>query len=167
LYRFDSIGRLIEVDDPDRGLRRQTYDDAGNLVERVGERGQITRYSYDAINRILERDYTGSIADGADSKGAVYHYDAPAGDVDFGDGTRGTARNVQGRLAWVEDSTGEEHFSYDGRGNIEWPVKRVRDPDTGLLVSYRTQQAYDLLNRESETIFADNDRVRVLRGAGG
>src|SRR4029453_15939869 len=53
LYRFDSIGRLIEVDDPDRGLRRQTYDDAGNLVERVGERGQITRYSYDAINRIL------------------------------------------------------------------------------------------------------------------
>ena len=129
--------------------------------------GQVTRYHHDAVNRLLDRDYVGRLVNGSDSLDAVYHYDEPAGLLDFGDGTQGEARHVQGRLAWVEDSSGEEHFSYDERGNIEWGLKRVRDPRSGILVPYRTQQSYDLLNREVETIFPDNDRLRHLRGPGG
>jgi RHS repeat-associated protein len=166
-FRFDSLGRLIEMDDPDRGVRRQVHDDVGNLVEREDARGQVTRWRYDAANRILERDYVGLTIGGTDPKDAVYHYDAPVGLLDFGDGTQGSARNVLGRLAWVEDATGEEHISYDERGNVEWVLKRVRDPRTGVLVPYRTQESHDLLNRETETIFPDNDRLRVERNAGG
>jgi RHS repeat-associated protein len=166
-FRFDSLGRLTETNDPDRGLRRYAYDDAGNVVRRVDARGQVTLYRHDAANRILEKDFQGLLLGGADVLDSVYHYDAPAGPLDFGDGTQGIARNVAGRLAWVEDASGEEHFSYDERGNIEWVLKRLRDPQTGVLIPYRTQRSHDLLNREAEVIFPDNDRMRYLRNAGG
>ena len=166
-FRFDSLGRLIEGNDPDRGLRLNSYDDTGNLLRRVDAKGQTTLYRHDAANRLLEKDYVGRIRGGSDPVDCIYHYDAPAGTLDFGDGTQGSARNVAGRLAWVEDSSGEEHFSYDERGNIEWVLKRVRDPETSILVPYRTQTAHDLLNREAEMIFPDNDRLRYVRGAGG
>jgi RHS repeat-associated protein len=163
-FRFDSLGRLIEVDDPDRGLVRYAYDDAGNRVRREDAKGQVISYSYDAANRTLEKVHRG--AGGADRIEASYHYDAPAGVLDFGDGESGAARHTAGRLAWVEDSSGEEHFSYDERGNVEWVLKRIRDPETGLMASYRTQRRYDRIDRLAEIVFPDNDRLRFVRGAG-
>jgi RHS repeat-associated protein len=166
-FRFDSLGRMVESHDPNRGLRRYAFDDAGNLIRRQDAKGQITTFAYDAANRIVERDYEGRLQGGADPKDAIYHYDAPAGELDFGDGTRGSARNVAGRLAWVEDPSGEEHFSYDERGNVEWVLKRLRDAETGIVFPYRIQRVHDLLNRETEIVFPDNDRVRYLRNDGG
>ncbi len=165
-FRFDSLGRLIEVNDPDRGLRRYAYDDNGNRVRREDARGQVTTYSYDAANRTLNRDYVGRLQGGADPVDIAYHFDEPAGTLDFGDGTQGAARNVLGRLAWVADPSGEEHFSYDERGNLKWVLKRVRDPETGILVPYRTQRVYDLMSREAEIIFPDHDRWRTVHGPG-
>jgi RHS repeat-associated protein len=165
-WRFDSLGRLREVDDPDRGLWKYGHDDAGNRTHRTDGRNQVIATTYDAANRTLARVWVGAGAGGVDIVEAAYHYDEPAGELDFGDGTRGTARNLEGRLAWIKDRSGEEHFSYDERGNIEWALKRIRDEKTGLLVGYRTRRAYDLLNRETEVIFPDNDRLRTLRGAG-
>jgi RHS repeat-associated protein len=165
-FRFDSLGRLIEVKDPDRGLRRYAYDDVGNRVRSEDAKGQVISQAYDAANRVLEKVHAGAGAGGADAAEAVYHYDEPAGVLDFGDGSSGNARNVLGRLAWVEDRSGEEHYSYDERGNIEWVLKRLRAPGTGVLVPYRTRRSYDLLNREAEIIFPDNDRLRTVRGTG-
>jgi YD repeat-containing protein len=34
-YRFRLPCRLLEIDDPDRGLWRSTFDDVGNLSERT------------------------------------------------------------------------------------------------------------------------------------
>jgi hypothetical protein len=45
-----------------------------------------------------------------------------------GDNTVGTAGNVKGALAWVEDLSGEEHTSYDARGRVDWVAKRIPDP---------------------------------------
>ena len=55
-------------------------------------------------------------------------YDLPASLVDSGDGCRVTARNTKGMLAYVRDTSGEEHTSYDARGRVEWTVKRIPDP---------------------------------------
>ncbi|MBI4600494.1 MAG: RHS repeat-associated core domain-containing protein, partial [Planctomycetes bacterium] len=165
-FRFDSLGRLIEVHDPDRGLRRYAYDDAGDMVRRTDAKGRVTTYAHDAAHRILEKDHVGSPQGGPDSAESTYHYDVAAGSLDSGDGTAGTARNTLGRLAWVEDTTGEEHFSYDERGNVEWVLKRLRHPETDLVVPYRTQRTYDLMNREAEVVFPDNDRIVRQHGPG-
>jgi RHS repeat-associated protein len=165
-FRFDALRRLVEVDDPDRGLLRFAYDDAGNRLRREDAKGQVITYAYDAANRTLSKVHRAAGEGGADRTEAAYHYDLAAGTLDFGDGTSGSARNVQGRLAWIEDPSGEEHFSYDERGNIEWVLKRVREPATGLLVPYRMQRRWDLLDREAELVFPDNDRLRYVYGAG-
>ncbi len=165
-FRFDTLSRLVEVDDPDRGLLRTVYDDVGNPIERVDAKGQVIGFSYDAANRPIEKVYRGAGTAGADLMETRRHYDLPAGVLDFGDGTSGSARNTTGRPAWVEDLSGETHFSYDERGNVEWVLKRLRDGVTGLLVPYRTRRQYDLLNREVAVIFPDNDLLRFEYGQG-
>lgn len=166
IFRFDSLGRLVLVDDPDRGLLRFTHDDGGNRVRREDAKGQVVTQAFDATNRILEKIHVGGGEGGADRVIAAYHHDQGAGMLDFGDGTSGVARHTLGRLAWVKDASGEEHFSYDERGNIEWILRRVLDSTSGLLVSYRIQRDWDLLDREVAVTFPDNDRLEYVHGAG-
>jgi RHS repeat-associated protein len=165
-FRFDSMSRLVEVDDPDRGLLRTTFDDAGNATERLDARGRKVAMTYDEADRPLEKIHRGAGAGGADIVETRWHYDEPAGVLDFGDGSSGVARNTRARLAWAEDRTGETHYSYDERGNVEWVLKRVRDEATGLLVPFRTQRRHDLLDREVEIVFPDNDLLRFDHGQG-
>ncbi len=165
-FRFDSLGRLLETDDPNRGLLETAYDDAANPIERTDAKGQVIAFRYDAANRPIEKVYRGAGPGGADLVESRQHYDLPAGVLDLGDGTSGTARNTQGRPAWSEDLSGETHYSYDERGNVEWVLKRVRDRATGLLVPYRTRREYDLLNREVSVVFPDNDVLRYDYGSG-
>ena len=68
----------------------RAHDDAGNLIEREDASGQVTHYRHDAANRLLDRDYAGLLVNGTDALDAIYHYDEPAGLLDFGDGTQGT-----------------------------------------------------------------------------
>jgi RHS repeat-associated protein len=165
-FRFDSLSRLVEVDDPDRGLLRQVYDDAGNLIERRDAKGQVVAFTYDAANRPLTKLYRGAGPGGADLVETRQHYDLPAGVLDFGDGTSAEARHTAGRLSWAEDRSGETHFSYDERGNVEWVLKRVRDQATGLLIPYRTERRYDLLDRETAVVFPDGDLLGFEYGQG-
>ena len=62
------------------------------------------------------------------SPDVLFHYDVPAGAVDQGDGSRALARNTKGEVTFVEDTSGEEHTSFDARGRVEWTVKRIPDP---------------------------------------
>jgi RHS repeat-associated protein len=165
-FRFDSLGRLVEVDDPDQGLSRTLHDDVGNPLERTNARGQVVAFTYDAANRPLTKVYRRGGPGGADLVETRWHHDEPAGVLDFGDGTSGVARNTAGRLAYGEDLSGETHFSYDERGNVEWVLKRVRDQASGLLVPYRTQRRYDILDRDVAIIFPDNDILRFDHGQG-
>src|SRR6185503_16551194 len=88
-----------------------------------------------------------------------YFYDRPAANLDFGDGTSGTAHHVLGHLSFVWDTSGEEHFSYDARGRAEWTVKRLPDLPHTNLVSYRTVHEYDALDRQTRLLYPDNDEI--------
>ena len=76
-------------------------------------------------------------------------------------------RNVRGMLAVIEDTTGEEHTSFDARGRVEWTVKRILDPelspalvpDPATLVAYKTAFDYDSMDRVTRMIYPDNDEV--------
>jgi RHS repeat-associated protein len=155
-FRHDGAKRKLFMNDPDRGTMSYTYDDASNLRSTIDAKTQSISYTYDGVNRLLTEDYLDAFNRSPD---VAYHYDNPAGLIDFGDGTQGTPQNTKGRLAWVQDLSGEEHTSYDARGRASFVVKRIPDPLNGQLVSYRTGFAYDSLDRVNTLTYPDNDFV--------
>ncbi|MBN2450038.1 MAG: VCBS repeat-containing protein [Lentisphaeria bacterium] len=161
-FEYDGLGRRILLRDPDRGVLTSVYDAASNLTQTTDAKGQTVAYAYDGANRLLSETYSapsgGSPKAGAKAPDVLYHYDVPAGVIDFGNGDAGAAGNTKGRLAWVEDLSGEEHTSYDARGREAWVVKRIPDPIHGALLSYRTASAHDAMDRLVELVYPDGDR---------
>ena len=171
-FRYDSLGRKLFMDDPDRGVMHWAYDAVSNLTQTTDHKGQIVRYTYDGANRPRTEDYLDeaepfsahhaynpalpiSATNRAD---VVWFYDAPVPGLDMGDGTTGTATQVLGQIASVWDLTGEEHFSYDTRSRMAWQVKRIAEPDVPtLLVAYRTGFAYDSADRLTVLSYPDGD----------
>lgn len=158
---YDGLQRKVFLNDLDRGVMSYTYDDASNLRETVDAKGQRITYTYDGANRLLTEDYhdEGLPFSANQATDVLYHYDTPAGAIAVGDGTMRTATETMGFLSWVSDRSGEEHTSYDPRGRVTWVLRRVRDPETGVLTPYKTETTYDSLDRVRTTIYPDNDRV--------
>ncbi len=178
-FQYDALSRKIFMNDPDRGIMQWNYDPASNVTNTSDAKGQQIVYVYDGVNRLQTEDYL----DGnplpqwrsstpnpsvSTSHNVIYHYDLPYQSVPAGDGTTTTAVNTFGKLAWVEDLSGEEHTSYDARGRVALTIKRLPDlqflyaTNTGLgqpLVSYRTDFSYDSLDRMISLTYPDNDAI--------
>lgn len=101
LYTYDTLGRMIAATDPDIGPRTLTYDDAGRLLTHINAEGQTITYAYDDIGRL-----TSMLAD--DGSAFAYHYDTALDPVTFG--------NTAGKLAWVQEATGQVQLGYDAYG---------------------------------------------------
>jgi len=152
---YDSLRRKVFMDDPDRGTMDYTYDDLGNLIKTTDAKGQEIVYTYDWANRLLAEDYDEK-ADGADPVDVAYHYDYPI--IDPG---RDIVHFPAGRLAWVEDLSGQEHLFYDGRGNIIRRDKHVReDPNSEKLTIFTMQFEYDPMNRVSLITYPDSNMAQ-------
>lgn len=169
---YDGLRRKVFMNDPDCGISTYTYDDASNLIETADAKGQRLTFTYDGVNRLLTEDYHDENSPEFSyqrTPDVEYGYDEPVRAVDHGDGTRSTARNTKGVLAYVIDVSGEEHRSYDGRGRVEWTVKRIWDPASNgaafptmassTLVAYTTRFEYDALDRIVRMVYPDNDEV--------
>ncbi|MFO1499197.1 MAG: toxin TcdB middle/N-terminal domain-containing protein [Verrucomicrobiota bacterium] len=167
--RYDGLRRKISMNDPDSGTSFHRYDAASNLTETTDAKGQRITYTYDGANRILTEDYDDEQSPEFSyhrTPDVAFHYDTPAGGLDQGDGTRAVARNVRGALAWVVDTSGEEHTSFDNRGRAEWRVKRLPDPvlpsselRSAPLISFRTAYSYDSMDRVIRMVYPDNDQI--------
>ncbi len=176
--RYDGLKRKTSMNDPDAGISTNVYDKASNLLQTTDAKSQRVTYTYDGVNRMLTEDY-----DDENSAEFSYHrtpdisfhYDVPPGPIDQGNGSRATARNTRGMLAWVDDTSGQEHTSYDNRGRAEWTVKRVPDPvlnsnlnaQAAILVAYKTALQYDSMDRPTRLIYPDNDEVSYAYNARG
>lgn len=173
ILNYDGIKRRRFMDDPDRGRILYAYDDASNLIETRDAKGQRVTYTYDGVNRLLTEDYHD--ADFSYSAGrnydpqlpisesnrpdVAYFYDEPAGPIDLGNGETVTANNTRGYLSYVIDLSGEEHTSYDERSRVAWEVKRIPDPRNFIPVSYKTETAYDAMDRMISILYPDGDRT--------
>jgi len=71
------------------------------LIEQVNGAGQSVQYTYDDIGRVTTTHT-------ADGRSFVYHYDVEK------DGT--SKGRTLGHVAWIEEPTGEVHFTYDREG---------------------------------------------------
>ncbi|GGL01195.1 RHS repeat-associated core domain-containing protein [Mangrovihabitans endophyticus] len=65
--RYDRMGRLVEVTEPEytapgapttgaTPVTTMAYDALGNVTEATDARGNVTRYTYDRLNRVVTRD---------------------------------------------------------------------------------------------------------------
>jgi len=171
-FQYDALSRKTFMNDPDRGVMHWDYDLASNVTNTFDAKGQQIVYAYDGVNRLQTENYL----DGnlkplwrpSSPNSVIYHYDLPYQNVPAGDGTTTTAANTLGKLAWVEDLSGEEHTSYDARSRVAFTIKRLPDlqflyaTNTGLgqpLVSYRTGFGYDSLDRLTSLTYPDNDAI--------
>jgi RHS repeat-associated protein len=161
-FSYDSLRRKTGMNDCDRGHMNYAYDDVGNLIRTTDAKGQVIEYTYDSAERIKTENYHDQGGGAADPNDVIYFYDLPSVAVDFGDGSSGTASFTGGRLAAVIDCSGEEHFSYDARGNLAWTVKRIDDPQAGELVSYKMGFDYDRMDRVTDIYYPDNDHARYI-----
>jgi RHS repeat-associated protein len=55
-YLRNTLGRVIQVDDPDAGTSHQTYDVFGNLSSSTDARGMEVRNEYDGLNRLTRTE---------------------------------------------------------------------------------------------------------------
>jgi RHS repeat-associated protein len=111
-FTYDTLGRLIQTSDPDLGVRTLRWDDHDRLVGETNAAGQATHYSYDAVGRLVTRDGGGVFH---------YHYDVarPGGGPE--------AKNLAGRLAWVEEPTGRLEVGYDAHGRARFARRTIGD----------------------------------------
>jgi len=147
---YDGLGRLLSTHDPDRGVMLYTYDDAGNLIAFKDAKEWKTYYTYDGVNRMLTEEYPDDVSTfNVHQRPHIvrYHYDNPADETHVCLGDSWAPANTMGLLSYVEDLSGQEHYSYDKRGRENSTVKCIRNPDNGSWKSFKTDKIYDSMDR--------------------
>lgn len=109
-FDYDTLGRMVEAHDPDIGLRVIEYDDGDRMTRHTNGAGDRIDYAFDGAGRLVRS----TASDGA---GYVYHYDKAR--------SGGAGSHLKGRLAWVEEPTGEVDLSYDAFGRQDNIRRRI------------------------------------------
>ncbi|HET9626673.1 MAG TPA: FG-GAP-like repeat-containing protein [Kofleriaceae bacterium] len=120
-FSYDTLGRVVQSQDPDLGSRVLTWDDGDRLLSERNAAGQVITYSYDSLGRLSTRD-TGALY--------RYHYDTAA------PGATGPAANLAGQLAWVEEPTGTLEVSYDELGRTSFTRRTIDHQVSELTTAY-------------------------------
>jgi RHS repeat-associated protein len=95
-FTYDSLSRLRSASNPESGTVSYSYDDNGNLSQKIDARGVVSSYSYDALNRNISVVYTN---DPAGTPAVSRYYDG------FRDGVNKNIPNSKGRL-WQTETAG-------------------------------------------------------------
>ena len=156
-YSYDGLGRLVAVSGF-AGAATYGYDEAGNVISLSDALGRITRLRYDALNRVIERQYPGGETE-------RWAYDAVGNAISRTDGSgrtttitydamnRPTARTLPGGMTirttyrpdgqrgTVTDPRGVTTYAYDSAGRLS----SVTHP-TGETVSYTHDANGNLLS---------------------
>jgi YD repeat-containing protein len=87
-FTYDSLSRLLTSTNPETGTIcygqwnsstcANGYDANGNLQYKTDARGVTTAYSYDALNRVLTKSYSGGNSSVASTPATTYVYDSPS-----------------------------------------------------------------------------------------
>jgi RHS repeat-associated protein len=99
---YDGRGLLVKRVDPESGTWTYTYDENGNLASRTDAEGRVMYLHYDALNRVVQKEYRKKRRLG---KGDfVLTYD--------------TADSGIGKLSAIHSHRGETRFTYDKLGRV-------------------------------------------------
>lgn len=172
-YDYDGLQRLISRNDPDIGITENIYDDASNLIAETDGKDASSLFTYDGANRLRTVDIKDEgqpfsygynydpdlpLDEATNRADIVYFFDDPV-DAPIGGSSTTATRHCEGRLARVLDTAGSYYYSYDERGRQEFEVSYLPHPQTGALVPYQANFAYDDQDRLTMVEYPDGDRV--------
>ena len=122
-FAYDTLGRKISMIDPDMGTWNYTYDVNGNLVAQRDNRGVITNFIYDGLNRVTTKNST--------NISFTYTYDV----------------NVKGPLSTLQSASANISYGYDSR------LRVVQENITINGIIYSTTYQYNSMdNITSKTL---------------
>ena len=111
-FVYDSLSRLISATNPKLGTTptngtiTYNYDSNGNLLTKTDPRQITTSYSYDALNRVVTRNYSDNT-----TPNVSYFYD--------GTGLSSTPSNSKGQLTKVSNGLSETRYTaFDALGKV-------------------------------------------------
>ncbi|WP_158544489.1 RHS repeat domain-containing protein [Blastococcus sp. TBT05-19] len=136
-YSYDTAGQTTGINPPDGSTladRSYTWDEFGRLASRTSGRGVTDTYTYDALDRVTEIDFSDNTPD------VTYTYD-DAGQVDIrtdGSGVTTYDYDPLGRLAARTHTAGGGtlRYTYDKAGNLA----------TATNAAGTTRYSYDVRN---------------------
>jgi RHS repeat-associated protein len=131
---YDTLGRKINMQDPDMGYWIYTYDPNGNLKTQKDPKNQTITFNYDALNRMTGRTYSTS------APAVTYTYDNLS------------IPNGRGRLYSVSNTNVTTTYnSYDAMGRVKSSTKTI----AGNSTQYTTLNDYDLSGKTTKTTYPD------------
>jgi RHS repeat-associated protein len=145
-FVYDSLSRLTSATNPESGPMTYAYDPNGNLIEKTDARGVKTTMSYDKLNRVRSKAYSGLTPEGTAAANATppvnYFYDdystLPSGAPTWA----GTPS--KGRLIGVTYGPGSEgtYYKYDAAGRIV--ANHQRQGTSNYVTAYTYNLASDV-----------------------
>ncbi|MGA2236989.1 MAG: RHS repeat-associated core domain-containing protein [Terriglobales bacterium] len=132
-FSYDSLGRLISATNPESGNITYTYDLNSNLASKVapkpGQTGTAqvtTNYSYDALNRLYLKTYTGMT-----TQEAQYGYDGTAlSGCTVAVPSITSPTNLVGRRSAMCSNLSSSAFSYDQMGRVLFDARANQGSST-------------------------------------
>ena len=115
------------MSDPDMGDWSYTYDTLGNLKTQTDARGCMTTISYDELNRLYGKTYSGT---DCSTPAVTYTYDY---------GTNG-----KGHRTGMTDGSGSTSWTYDSRGRMTQETKTITG--SGTFVTQWIYNSADLVS---------------------
>jgi RHS repeat-associated protein len=178
-FKYDGVGRLCQVKDPDLRITTYKYDWAGNLLEQTDARNNTTSYRYDALGRRVRRTLPGEQFES-------FTYDAAGNrltQTDFEQKTTTFTYDVVGRLRKVTpdpafvgetpvqfdyfatgrrrqmiDASGQTDYDYDPLGRLKFKTT----PRGRINYTYN-----DTSGRRSVAVTTANQNGSSRTGLGG
>jgi RHS repeat-associated protein len=144
-FVYDSLSRLTIVSNPESGTISYTYDANGNLSTKVAPKpnpnatGTVTTtYSYDVLNRITQKSYTGMVG-----PTSLYAYDGAnlSGCPGPAAPTITSPTNLVGRRSSMCTTKSASSWSYDSIGR---PVTEARTNQGSSSKTYNVGYLYNL-----------------------
>lgn len=191
-YQFDTLDRLIRINDPAGGLNQQGYDKQDRLVSVTDPKGVITAYSYNGLGDLLHEvspdrgattytyDTAGNLIMRTDARGVIEtitydalnrpirrNYTTVAGVFDTAPISwhydEGTY--AIGRLARMQDESGNTNYQYDQQGRLLSQTQTiVLDKESAThTLSYQ----YDSAGRLTQMTYPSGAQIALLYGNDG
>ncbi|MBX9906453.1 hypothetical protein K2X96_00975 [Patescibacteria group bacterium] len=159
IISYDNLGRRTSISDLHApsdatfGVYTYEYDAAGNLIKEQNPAGEVTLYTYDALNRPLSEDYTST-----PSVEVTYAYDACVG----GKGRLCTATNTGAKTAYQYDKVGNlslenrtiDGVTYTSSTTYDWqknPIAILYPDKTVAKYQYNSENRIDKIIFEDAT----------------
>ncbi len=145
-FGYSSLSRMITEINPESGTTTYEFDPNGNPTKKTDARGVSTHFTYDVLNRVMQKSYSGE--NGYLTPTVNYTYDEVA--------------NAKGRLTKVSSSISENRYTaFDKMGRV-LSNQQVTDGQT-----YSMEYAYNLGGGLVEQTYPSGRKVKNVLDASG